>query len=178
MKITRRQAREITLCLVFNYGFNTDRDPKELLEASLSSFPEECEQAIKIGTPVDPSAADDPYISRVYFGVAENLAALDEIIRKNSLKWKFERISRIAVSILRVAVYELLYMDDIPREVTINEAVELSKKYDTEESFTFVNGILGTVVRNMPRGSETDPLDAAGGNAAAEAESGTEETAP
>ncbi|MBR5528400.1 MAG: transcription antitermination factor NusB [Clostridia bacterium] len=92
---------------------------------------------------------NDTYISEVYFGVAEKVDELDEIIKNCSLKWKLERISRVSMSILRIAVYELLYMSDIPNEVSINEAVEMAKKYDSDDSYTFVNGVLGAVVTNI-----------------------------
>ena len=162
MKITRRQAREIALCLVFDFGFNSEEKPEELLDLYIRYFPEDGEKEIT------ESIKDDAYISKVYFGVAENIDTLDNIIRNCSLKWKFNRISRISVSILRIAVYELLYMEDIPDEVSINEAVEMAKKYDTDESYTFVNGILGAVVTNKAEyqrpdgiGGETDESEAA-----------------
>lgn len=143
MKMTRRQAREITLCLVFDFGFNSEEKPEELLDLYIRYFPEADEKEIT------ESIKDDKYISDVYFGVAEKIDELDEIIKNCSLKWKLKRISRVSVSILRIAVYELLYMNDIPDEVSINEAVEMSKKYDTDESYTFVNGVLGSVVNTV-----------------------------
>lgn len=143
MKITRRQAREITLCLVFDFGFNSEEKPEELLDLYVTYFPEADEEKMT------QQIKENEYISQVYFGVAESIAELDEIISNCSLKWKAERISRVSKSILRLAVYELLYMNDIPEEVTVNEAVELAKKYDTDDSYTFVNGVLGAVIKNI-----------------------------
>ena len=143
MKITRRQAREITLCLVFDFGFNSEEKPEELLDLYITYFPEANEEKMT------QQIKENEYISQVYFGVAESIAELDEIISNCSLKWKAERISRVSKSILRLAVYELLYMSDIPEEVTVNEAVELAKKYDTDDSYTFVNGVLGAVIKNV-----------------------------
>lgn len=143
MKLTRRQAREITLCLVFDFGFNSEEKPEELLELYIRYFPEADE------TEVNDQLREDSYVSSVYFGVAEKIDELDEIIKNCSLKWKFHRISRISLSILRIAVYELLYMKDIPNEVSVNEAVEMSKKYDNEDSYTFINGVLGAVISNV-----------------------------
>ena len=151
MKINRRQAREITLCLVFDFGFNSEEKPEELLDLYIRYFPD--------GElhPVSEEIKEDSYISQVYFGVAENIAALDEIIRNHSLNWKLERISRVSVSILRIAVYELLYMKDIPTEVSVNEAVELSK-FDADDSYTFVNGVLGAVAADLMKAEESkDP---------------------
>ena len=143
MKITRRQAREITLALVFDFGFNSEEKPEELLDLYVRYFPEADEAEIT------EQVKDDEYISKVYFGVAEKVDDLDKIIKNCSLKWKIERMSRVSVSILRIALYELLYMDSIPTEVSINEAVELAKKYDNDDSYTFINGVLGAVTRDI-----------------------------
>ena len=117
--------------------------PEELLDLYITYFPEADEEKMT------QQIKENEYISQVYFGVAESIAELDEIISNCSLKWKAERISRVSKSILRLAVYELLYMKDIPEEVTVNEAVELAKKYDTDDSYTFVNGVLGAVIKNV-----------------------------
>ena len=143
MKITRRQAREITLCLVFDFGFNSEEKPEELLDLYVRYFPEADESV------VPDQIKDDEYISKVYFGVAEKIEELDQKIKNCSLKWKLERISRVSVSILRIALYELLYMESIPTEVSINEAVELAKKYDNDDSYTFINGVLGAAVKQL-----------------------------
>ena len=146
MKITRRQAREITLSLLFDFGFNSEEKPEELLELYLQYFPYSDEQTVSEGI------KEDKYISAVYYGVTEKAAEIDEIIKKYSKHWKFERISRISLSILRMAVYELLYIDDIPPKVTINEAVELAKRFDDDNGYTFINGILGAVVQKLTNG--------------------------
>lgn len=143
MKINRRQAREITLCLVFDFGFNSEEKPEELLDLYIRYFPDADNEHIT------EEIKQDSYISRVYFGVAESIDTLDEIIKNHSLKWKIQRISRVSVSILRIAVYELLYMEDIPTQVSINEAVELAKKYDSDDSYTFINGVLGAIAADL-----------------------------
>jgi len=78
-------------------------------------------------------------------GVCEKKEELDQIISKASINWRIERMSRVDRNILRIAVYEILFMDDIPPKVSIDEAVELGKKYGTEESGAFVNGILDKI---------------------------------
>ena len=70
---------------------------------------------------------------------------LDEAVEKNSTGWKKERISPVSMAILRLACYEIMFMEDIPARVSINEAVELAKKYDDEKSYSFVNGVLNAV---------------------------------
>ena len=80
-------------------------------------------------------------------GVAEHAAELDAYIEQYAKGWRFERISLVASAIMRVAMYEILYMPDIPNGVSINEAVEIAKKYETPETVKFINGILGSFVR-------------------------------
>ena len=78
-----------------------------------------------------------------------SLHEIDALIEKCSEKWSKKRISRISVSVLRIAIYEMLYMDEIPVKVSINEAVELAKRFDTEDSYTFVNGVLGAAEKML-----------------------------
>ncbi len=141
--MNRRTAREITLCLLFNFSFNTEEKPDELLDLYLQYFPD-AENGI-----IPDEIRNDNYISKTYFGVTQKLSEIDALIEKASKNWKPERISRVSRSILRLAVYELLYIDDIPEKVSINEAVELAKRFDEESSYTFVNGILGNVVSGI-----------------------------
>ncbi len=141
--MNRRTAREITLCLLFNFSFNTEEKPDELLELYLTYFPD-AENGI-----IPEEIRVDNYISKTYFGVTQKLSEIDALIENASKKWKPERISRVSRSILRLAVYEILYIDDIPEKVSINEAVELAKRFDDENGYSFINGILGNVVSGL-----------------------------
>ena len=87
------------------------------------------------------------YIRRLVKGVDEHGAELDGYIAKYAKGWSFARIPLVASAIMRVAMYEILYMPDIPNSVSINEAVEIAKKYETPETVKFINGILGSFVR-------------------------------
>lgn len=142
-QMNRRTAREITLCLLFNFSFNSEEKPDELLELYLQYFPD-AENGI-----IPEEIRNDKYISKTYFGVTQKLSEIDALIENASENWKPERISRVSRSILRLSVYELLYIDDIPEKVSINEAVELAKRFDEESSYSFVNGILGNVVKSI-----------------------------
>lgn len=83
-------------------------------------------------------------------GVQQNLQEIDEIITSHlSKKWTLRRIDRVTLSILRLAVYEMKYLDEIPDSVSINEAVELSKKYSGDEEYRFINGVLGAVAKGL-----------------------------
>ena len=139
--VKRRDAREAVLCMLFDYSFQADEKPEELLDMYIEHYYSEAEKNIS------SEIRNDKYFSQTYFGVISNINKIDEIIEKCSEKWSKARISRISTSILRIAIYEILYCDDIPVEVSVNEAVELAKKYDTDESYTFVNGVLGAAYK-------------------------------
>ena len=144
--MTRNTAREIAMHLAFELSF-TDLPIGEFLNQYLSEekFAElapECELYAQ-----RPNAKQEEYIRRLVSGVAEHAAELDTYIEKYAKGWRFERISLVASAIMRVAMYEMLYMADIPAGVAINEAVEIAKNYESPEVVKFINGILGSFVR-------------------------------
>jgi len=94
-----------------------------------------------------PDEKQSAYIRRAALGVYEHAAELDEYIEKYAKNWRVARISRVAVAVLRLAMFEVLYMPEIPDAAAINEAVELMKKYEDQETVSFVNGILGSFIR-------------------------------
>lgn len=146
--MNRRESREEALCMVFDYSFHTEGEGEQQLELYLENFHDENSKNIS------EELRCDNYFTKAYFGVISNIPELDEIIDRNSKKWSSKRISRVSRSILRLALYEIKYMDDIPTQVSINEAVELAKKFDNDDSFTFINGILGAYVREEPQKAE------------------------
>lgn len=91
---------------------------------------------------------DKKYIRNVIDGVNDKVDLIDSIIEKNSMGWKINRLSKIDLSILRLGIYEILYRDDIPFSVSVNEAVELAKKYSNEDAGSFVNGLLAKVTKS------------------------------
>ena len=137
--MVRNTAREIAAHLSYELSF-TDKTVDELLKERLTpeAFAELAEE--------DPLYAD-AYITRLVKGVDEHAAELDGYIAKYAKGWKFSRIPLVASAIMRVAMYEILYMEDIPNGAAINEAVEIAKKYETPETVKFINGILGSFVR-------------------------------
>lgn len=88
---------------------------------------------------------DKQYIKDIVWGVLSNKEKIDGLIEKHAIGWKLNRISRVDLSILRVSIYEILFRDDIPYNVSVNEAIEMAKKYSTEEAGSFINGILSKV---------------------------------
>ena len=142
----RNTAREIAIHLSYELNFAT-RDIPEMLdnrlsEESFAALAEECNLY-----EVLPGAKQMEYIRGLVTGVAMHQGELDGYIEKYAVGWKFSRIPMMAVAIMRIAMYEVMYRQDIPTGVAINEAVEIAKKYETEETVRFINGILGSFVR-------------------------------
>ena len=144
--MTRNTAREIAAHLSYELSF-TDKTVEELLQERLTSeaFAELAEED-PLYTEA-PNAKQVAYITRLVTGVNEHAAELDGYIAKYARGWKFSRIPLVASAIMRVAMYEILYMPEIPNGAAINEAVEIAKHYETPETVKFINGILGSFSR-------------------------------
>lgn len=95
----------------------------------------------------EPGEADRAYITRVLDGVLEHLDELDELIAANSRGWSIERMPRVDLTILRMAAYEILYVDDVPGNVSVSEAVNLATRYSEPQGGRFINGVLGAILR-------------------------------
>ena len=128
--MTRKQAREEAFILVFEKEFNSD-SVSDILEMAVEA------------REIEP----DDYIKDVFFGVFDNLEVIDDTISENAVGWSIKRISKSALAVLRLAIYEIKFVDSIPVSVSINEAVEIAKKYATKEDASFINGILSTVAK-------------------------------
>lgn len=128
--MTRKQAREEAFILIFEKEFNNE---------SLTDI-------LSLAEEVRDIKADD-YVKKVFFGTFDNIADIDNLISDNALGWNIARITKTALAILRLAIFEINFCDDIPISVSINEAVELAKKYATQEDASFINGILSTIVK-------------------------------
>ena len=129
----RKIARENAFILIFESICKKDETAQEIFEKA---------------TEVRLLEVDD-YVKTVFFGSYENADKIDEAMEKHFLGWKKERISPISMAILRLGCYEIMFMSDIPSRVTINEAIELSKKYDDEKSYAFVNGVLNAAAEAL-----------------------------
>ena len=129
--MNRRESREMVLGLLFELEYNKGEQAEDIIH-----YAEQCRDFERNG-----------YISRVFFGAYEKLGELDEVIEKHAVGWKKERMSGVSLAIMRLAVYEILFADDIPDAVSINEAVELAKTYDDDAAASFINGILNAVLK-------------------------------
>jgi len=145
--MTRTAAREIAVRFCYTVSENPS-DPNELLSVV---FDDEYYSSLKTEDRLYnefPDERQTEYITRLVIGVTEHSAELDGYIDKYAVGWKFGRISRTAVAIMKTAMFEILYMPDIPNRAAINEAVALAKRYEPPETIPFINGILGGFVRN------------------------------
>ena len=142
--MSRRKAREIVLCLVFLKDYHKDIGCEKLY----SELIEEC-SIEELYAPEKLRKADEAYIKNTFFGVFENIEQIDAIISGSTVGWQYDRISKISMALLRTAVYEILYAEDVPPPVAVNEAVELSKRYDDPEAYIFVNGVLRAVAKTI-----------------------------
>ncbi|MBE6956309.1 MAG: transcription antitermination factor NusB [Ruminococcaceae bacterium] len=144
--MTRTVAREIAVHMVFELSFSA-RGVQQVLDETLT---EECFAQIGAEEPLYakfPDEVQQAYIRKLVTGVYDHGAELDEYISRYAVGWNFARIPRVAAAIMRVAMYELLYMPEIPNAAAINEAVEIAKGYEPEEVVSFINGILGSFAR-------------------------------
>ena len=134
-KQTRSDARVEAFKLIFESEVNSE-SPEYLIEVMLEEHPE--------------SESNVDYIKTVYLGVLAKKDEIDKMIEDSmTFGWKLERISKVALAVLRMAVFEILYIEDVPEKVAINEAVEIDKKYDEPDNSAFVNGILGGIIKKL-----------------------------
>lgn len=145
--MTRTAAREIAVQLSYELAMNS-LSVEEILD---SFFESEYYSTLATEDELFTTAPDETqenYIRALVTGVSEHREELDGYIEKYARNWKLSRISKTAVAVLRTALFEILYMEDVPDAAAINEAVELSKGYDEAETVSFVNGILGGFMRD------------------------------
>ena len=172
--MTRTVAREIAIQISFSLSVNEENLIEDTLETFFNKdYYESLAQEDELYTDY-PNKKQREYISLIVTGTQQHRHELDDIIARYSKGWKLSRISRIATAILRTALYEVLYLDDVPDSVAINEAVELAKGYEEPETVSFINGILGSYMR-AERGSE--PLEVTEEQLAAEAAFEKDDTA-
>lgn len=144
--MTRTAAREIAVHLAYELGYS-DCSVEEFLEHKLSQeyFASMAEADELYKEYPDQEQLD--YIRSVIEGVGRHGYELDQDIERYAVGWKFSRIPRVATAIMRVAMFEILYLPEVPNKAAINEAVEIAKHYEDDKVVSFINGILGSFVR-------------------------------
>ena len=132
----RKRSREIAMELLFSMEIS-----KNSYEQTIESFIENYEMDLK--------TIDLEYITEVMKSVTDYKEEIDEIIKNSLINWTIERVSKVNLIIVRLAIAEMLYIDDVPEVVAINEAIELTKKYSDDKSVSFVNGALDKAFKNI-----------------------------
>lgn len=132
--MNRRKSREVAMKLLFEMSIN-----KEEFSEVLNNFKENTDTNIQ--------NVDFVYINKIVNGIEQNKEDIDKKIEENLTKWKLNRLSKMDLTILRIATYEIMFMEDIPNKVAVNEAIELAKKYSADNSPAFVNGVLGNIIK-------------------------------
>ncbi len=135
-EMTRKEAREEAFRLLFETEFQSGEDLRDIY--ALSSE--------------DREISENAYVKAVYFGVHEHLEEIDAIIMRHSKGWKISRITPVSRSAIRLCIYEMLYMKDIPMAVSLNEAIELVKQFDDPKMKAFVNGLLNGAKNEIEAG--------------------------
>ena len=131
---TRRKSRELALQALYQWNI-TRQDPFLILDQQKINF--------------SPAEEDDEFAQQIIVGVLEHYNHIDELIEKFSEHWRLDRISIIDRNILRMAIFELLFREDIPPRVTLNEAIDLGKRFGSEDSSAFINGILDRIQKEV-----------------------------
>ena len=130
--MTRSEQREEVFILTFEKTFHD----------------ESVDEVIALAKELRGEKIND-YIENEVKGIFDNIEAIDKLIAEHSIGWKINRIPRVNLCIMRICVYEMMFDDTVPTSVAINEAVELCKKYSSDEDKKFVNGVLGIISRNI-----------------------------
>ena len=129
----RRKSREQAFIILFEKSFNEELSVDEIVSVAIES----------------EVVVEDKFMSKILESAENNIDAIDEEIEKNLKGWSKSRISKVSLALLRLAISEILYFDDIPVGVSINEAVEICKIYGSDEDKSFINGVLGSVARGV-----------------------------
>ena len=151
--MTRANARELAVHLIYGRVF-TGEEPQSVVSTRLNrDYYKLLAEDNEVYTE-RPSRAQVAYLDKVVSGVSNREEELNAQIQKFSIGWDISRISKLTRSIMQLALFEIQYMDDIPTGVAISEAVRIAKKYDTDETGSFVNGILGAFARSLTKTEE------------------------
>ncbi len=132
-KISRKEARDILFGLLFETEFKTEKNPSEIYELACA----------------DRDIPADSYIKDTFFGVITRSELIGAVIGKYSKGWKADRLSKVSRTVIRIAVYEMLFIDDIHPNISISQAVELAVKYGEDKSKQFVNGVLSGLFKDI-----------------------------
>lgn len=148
----RRLSREIALRVLFQVETDEDLTPSESFSLFCDNFGprDDGEEALDCSDKVFREAV--PFAWELFSGVTSHKKAIDKVLADASENWRVDRMSRVDRNVLRLALFEMLYLDDIPAKVSLNEAIDLGKNYGSEDSGAFINGVLDGIHRQMAQG--------------------------
>ena len=151
--MTRGNARELAVHLIYGREF-TGEEPETVVSVRLDKeYYEQLKEENEVYSD-RPSKAQLRYIDSVVTGVANRTEELNATIQKFSIGWDVSRISKLTRCVMQLAIFEILHVEDVPTGVAISEAVRLAKKYDGDDTGSFVNGILGAFARSLSTRNE------------------------
>ena len=138
----RRAAREAVLALLFETEYHGDEAPETIFLRAA--------EARDVDT-------KDRYIRKEYFGIMEHLSEIDALLSRHAKVWRTDRLSRVSRAVLRLGAYEVVFAENIPAPIAINEAVELAKKFDDPKARAFINGVLNAIKKELEEGGGVLP---------------------
>ena len=133
--MNRKTARENTFILLFEGVCKNEETAKEIFNKAVEYR----------------EFQYDDFVKKIFFGAYENAQIIAETVEASLQGWKKERVSPVSMALFRLSAYEMMFMEEIPIRVSINEAIELSKKYDDEKAYIFVNGVLNSIAEKLGR---------------------------
>lgn len=143
MSLTRREIREKALQSLFQLSANEDLTPETAMQQALISADDLADEVEMVSVP--------EYLNLLVNGVIENQTTIDIEVKKYLENWSMERLAKTDIVIMRIAIFEMLYVPDVPAKVALNEALEITKLYSDEKSRKFVNGVLANIVNNLEK---------------------------
>lgn len=144
MSVNRHLSRTVAMQSLYEIDFRPDLSINEIVQRNVGIYPDD---------------VDGGYIINIVEGVKKNIDSIDDLITQVAPEFPIDQIASIDKSILRLAIYELTLDNDVPPKVAINEAVELGKTFGGENSYRFINGVLGTIYRQSSRYDPEDKID-------------------
>lgn len=133
MAVSRRQARECAVKLLYGYEFSREAEAGDFFDLGCSEY----------------EMISDEFAKKLFIAAVTHLDDIDRLISENASGWKINRISKMTLAILRLCICEMKYFDDIPLPVSMNEAIELAKEFDDDSSHAFINGIINSVSEKL-----------------------------
>jgi len=136
--MSRRSSRKHAFALIFQLGFHEELNTLEVME-----------NYFKQKEITEITEEDRDFIYREFSGTYQNLEVIDKLISDNLKGWSINRLNKVDMAILRLALYEIIYASDIPKSVSVNEAIEICKEYSSDDAPGFINGVLGMIAKNL-----------------------------